>query len=160
RAGDGHQLHVTGLTHDERGYPATDAATHERLVRRLSAKVHHASPHLVDAREMGVDDAEVVVIAYGGAARSAMRAVSAARAAGLRAGLFRPITLWPFPAERIAALGRRNVPIVVAEMNLGQFAREVERHIRREVRTVTHAGGLLLPPDQILTALREAHQHR
>ena len=156
RAGDGFKLHVTGLTHDERGYPSTDAVTHDRLVRRLSAKVQRAAADLVMVEQTGMDDAEVVVIAYGGAARSAQRAVKLARESGLRAGLFRPITLWPFPEEQIAALGRRNCPIVVAEMNLGQVAREVERFVRRPVRTVTHGGGLLLPPDQILDALRDA----
>ena len=156
RAGDGYRLHVTGLTHDERGYPATDAATHDRLVRRLSAKIQRAAPDLVLVEKIGVEDAEVVVIAFGCTARSAQRAVAAARASGIRAGLFRPITLWPFPAEQIVALGRRGCPLVVAELNLGQFAREVERHVRGSVRSVTHAGGALLPPDVIYGALLDA----
>jgi 2-oxoglutarate/2-oxoacid ferredoxin oxidoreductase subunit alpha len=156
RAGDGYRLHVTGLTHDERGYPATDAATHDRLVRRLSAKVALKASELVEVEEIGVQDAEVVVIAYGCVARSAQRAVALARAAGLRAGLLRPITLWPFPAKHIATLARRRCPLVVAELNLGQFAREVERHVRRPVHSVNHAGGMLLSPESILAGMRQA----
>jgi 2-oxoglutarate ferredoxin oxidoreductase subunit alpha len=79
-----------------------------------------------------------------------------ARAAGLRAGLFRPITLWPFPRDQMAALARRRIPIVMAEINLGQYAGEVERHIGRPVHGITHGGGALLTPDAILAGIQAA----
>lgn len=156
RAGDGHRIHVTGLTHDERGYPAMSPAVHDRLVRRLCDKVRRHAAALIRYEELWLDDAEVVVLAYGCTARSARQAVRAARRDGLRAGLFRPITLWPFPEERVARLGREVGALVVAELNLGQVAREVERFVKGPVARVQHAGGALLHPDAILDALREA----
>ena len=160
-AGEGHRIHVTGLTHDERGYPATDALSHDRLVRRLAAKVAHHAADLIAYEEIGLADAEIAVISYGCTARAARRAVADARAAGIRAGLLRLITLWPFPEERIAALAQSVRALVVAELNLGQVAREVERCSRasgRPVHWVTHAGGAMLPPAEIVTAVEVAAQ--
>ncbi|HEU5315748.1 MAG TPA: 2-oxoacid:acceptor oxidoreductase subunit alpha [Chloroflexota bacterium] len=156
RAGDGYRLHVTGLTHDERGYPSTNAQTHDRLVRRLTAKVAHHAPALTLIEEAQLADAEVAVVAYGSTSRSARRAIALARQSGIRAGLLRPITLWPFPAAHVEALGRRGIPIVVPELNLGQYAREIERHVGRRVHSITHGGGALLTPQTILDGIRQA----
>lgn len=155
-AGDGYNIHVTGLTHDERGYPATDALVHDRLVRRLNRKIQMHAKEVLRFEEVCVDDAEVIVVAYGCTARSAKRAVSLARERGIKAGLFRLITLWPFPQGRMRELANRIRRFVVAEMNLGQMAREVERHIRRPAVWVTHAGGAMIPPETILRAIIEA----
>jgi len=125
-------------------------------VRRLSDKVTRAAPTITEYEALFLDDAEIVVIAYGCVARSAARAVREARKAGIRAGLFRPITLWPFPAAQIRDLDQQARAFVVAELNLGQVAGETERFTRRPVHRVTHAGGLLLHPDTILHAIREA----
>ncbi len=155
-AGDGYNIHVTGLTHDERGYPATDALVHDRLVRRLNRKIQMHAKEILRFEEVWVDDAELIVVAYGCTARSAKRAVSLARERGIKAGLFRLITLWPFPQGRMRELANRIRRFVVAEMNLGQMAREVERHIRRPAVWVTHAGGAMIPPETILRAIIEA----
>lgn len=155
-AGDGYNIHVTGLTHDERGYPATDALVHDRLVRRLNRKIQMHAKEVLRFEEVCVDDAEVIVVAYGCTARSAKRAVSLARERGIKAGLFRLITLWPFPQGRVRELANRVRRFVVAEMNLGQMAREAERHIRRPAVWVTHAGGAMIPPETILRAIIEA----
>jgi 2-oxoglutarate/2-oxoacid ferredoxin oxidoreductase subunit alpha len=156
RVGEGHEIHVTGLTHDERGYPtATDAAMHDALVRRLSNKVLLHADEIVECEEFLLEDASVVVIAYGSVARSARRAVRLAREQGIKAGLFRMITLWPFPAQRIAEIADRVDAFVVAELNLGQMRREVDRVARRPVLAVNHAGGELLHPGAILQALAE-----
>jgi 2-oxoglutarate/2-oxoacid ferredoxin oxidoreductase subunit alpha len=156
KTGAGHRIHVTGLTHDDRGYPSRDPDVHDRLVRRLSEKVRRRAADLVEWEDVHVNDAEVVVVAYGSVARSARQAVGEARARGIRAGLLRPITLWPFPEQRVRALDRQVRAFVVAELNLGQVAGEVERYTTREVRRVNHAGGAPLSPEAILTAIEGA----
>jgi 2-oxoglutarate ferredoxin oxidoreductase subunit alpha len=154
-AGEGHAFHVTGLTHDERGYPAGDPLVHDRLVRRLTHKVQIHEKELTQVEELMTDDAEVVVVAYGAMSRSARQAVMVARERGIKAGLFRPITLWPFPFRKLRGLANQVNRFVVAEMNLGQIAREVERHLRRPATWVTHAGGKMIPPEEVLLALQE-----
>lgn len=156
RTGAGHRIHVTGLTHDERGYPSTDADTHDRLVRRLVEKVRRREHEIAEWDGLHLDDAEVVVIAYGSVARSARQAVREARARGLAAGLFRPITLWPFPAGALLDRAGQADTLVVAELNLGQIAAEIERHARRDVVRVNRAGGAPLSPTLILDAIEEA----
>ena len=151
--GEGYRIHITGLTHDERGYPQSDAAVHDRLVRRLNEKVRRYAADVVRYEELLTDDAELIVISYGCTARSARHAVALARARGVRAGMLRLITLWPFPEARVRALTEQVRHFVVAEMNLGQMAREVERHARRPAVWVTHAGGAMISPERILNAI-------
>lgn len=153
--GAGYRVHVTGLTHDERGYPSVDPGVHDRLVRRLNDKVKRRADELVECERFMLDDADVVVIAYGSVARSARQAVREARDAGLRAGLLRPITLWPFPEREIRELDGEGRSFLVAELNLGQVATQVERFTTRTVNRVNHAGGLLMSPAPILGAIRE-----
>lgn len=155
-AGEGHNVHVTGLTHDERGYPAGDAATHDALVRRLNEKVRMHAQEVCMTEEVMTEDADVIVFAYGAMARSARRAVALAREQGVKAGLFRPLTIWPFPETAIQKLADSTRRFVVAEMNLGQMAREVERHIRRPATWVTHAGGRMIAPEEVLRGILEA----
>jgi 2-oxoglutarate ferredoxin oxidoreductase subunit alpha len=155
-AGEGYNIHVTGLTHDERGYPTNDAQVHDRLVRRLSRKVQANSQQICEFEKLYTDDAETVVIAYGATARAARQAVLAARERGIKAGLFRLITLWPFPRGAIKELTNTARRFVVAEMNLGQVAREVERYTRRPISWVTHSGGAMFAPEPVLRAIMEA----
>jgi 2-oxoglutarate ferredoxin oxidoreductase subunit alpha len=154
--GAGYRIHVTGLTHDERGYPSVEADVHERLVRRLSDKVSRYADEVIECEELMLDDAEIVVVAYGCVARSARQAVREARARGIRAGLLRPVTIWPFPEARIEQLNEQASAFVVAELNLGQFAREAERFATKPVRRLNHPGGLLLSPEAIVSAIEEA----
>lgn len=154
--GQGYAFHVTGLLHGEDGFPTSDAAVSERLVRRLLAKVDQYEG-VAAAETLATEDAEVVVVAYGSVARSAARAVREARSQGIRAGLFRPITIWPFPAARLAACTAARA-LVVAEMNLGQLVYEVERHAcgRARIGRVNRAGGELMAPAAIVRAIEEA----
>jgi 2-oxoglutarate ferredoxin oxidoreductase subunit alpha len=156
RPGMGFGAHITSLTHDERGYPATDAATHDQLVRRLSDKITLHTDEITEVEAQGLDDAEVAVVTYGSTSRTAKRAVALAREAGIRAGILRLVSLWPFPDAEIAALSERVNAIVVAELNLGQIRREVERVARIPVFGAHHAGGALMPPDLILESIKEA----
>ncbi len=154
-AGEGYRVHFTGLTHDERGYPSLTAETHDKLVRRLVDKVRLHATDIVMYDEWNLDDAETVVVAFGCTARSAYRAVVMARAQGIKAGLLRLITLWPFPSDRIRRLvGAGKVRRFVApEINLGQVRREVERISGLPVQGVNHPGGAMIMPQTILEAI-------
>lgn len=155
-AGEGYHIHYTGLTHDERGYPLMTAEAHQELVTRLVNKVHVNRNDLIFTEEYNLEDAEILVISFGCTARSARRAIREARNEGIKAGLLRLVTIWPFPEELVATLAGKAKSVIVAEMNLGQISREVERCSRKEVKGVFHAGGVMIPPEPILAAIREA----
>lgn len=158
--GLGHFPHVTGLTHDDRGYPAMTAGAQAKLMSRLTQKIRANADQIIEIEEDGTDDADVVVISYGITARVCHPAIERARQEGLRVGFLRLITVWPFPEKRILELAKRVKAFVVAEMNLGQMVREVERHVRRDTRVgfVGNAGGTVLDPDAIYSAIREVYQ--
>ena len=102
--GEGYRFHVTGLTHDERGYPAMNPEAQDKLVRRLVEKVERHHDEIIELEEDGIDGAEVVVCTYGITARVAMIAVERARQEGIRVGLLRLITVWPFPEDKLRRL--------------------------------------------------------
>ena len=158
KAGDGYRFHVTGLTHDERGYPSMNVETQNRMVRRLQDKLKPFSNGRAIFEADDLDDAEVVVVSYGITSRVAQRAIQLARQQGIRAGKFRLISAWPFPANHIAELAGRVKAFVVPELNLGQMVIEVERAAagKAVVIPVTHAGGTVHNPDVILNAIVEA----
>jgi 2-oxoglutarate ferredoxin oxidoreductase subunit alpha len=158
KAGDGYRIHITGLTHDERGYPAMNAVTQDRLVTRLVNKIRANRQKIVDIREDGVEGADVVVVSFGITSRVATAAVEAARARGVKAGHARLVITWPFPAERIAAIARTAKAIVVPELNMGQMVLEVERAAagRCKVVSIPHAGGTVHEPEAILERILEA----
>jgi len=157
-AGEGYRVNYDSLTHDDMGYPATTAEPHDRLVRRLVNKIRLHTDQIMEYEEEFLDDAQVVVIAYGSTARSAKRAVLTAREEGIRVGLLRLITVWPFPEDKVRKLSEQAVAFVVPEVNLGQMSREVERFTSLPVVGVNHAGGVMMPPDPILDAIREVVQ--
>jgi 2-oxoglutarate ferredoxin oxidoreductase subunit alpha len=156
-AGEGYKFHITGLTHDERGYPAMTTAAQDKLVRRLQQKVLRAADSLIVVEEANLADADVVVVSYGITSRVAQRAIDSARAKGLKVGKLRLIIAWPFPEARIRELAKRVKAFVVPELNLGQMVREVER-AAGGVKTVSvgHAGGSVHDPSEILKAIEEA----
>jgi len=151
-AGEGYKVHMTGLTHDERGYPALNPETHNALVNRLVDKVRLNAPQIEMHEELATDDAETIVVSFGCTARSARQAVLRARSEGLKVGFLRVITVWPFPETRIRELiDNGNVQrFVVPEVNLGQLRREIERLTSMPVLRLNHAGGLMPTPDEIL----------
>jgi len=159
-AGEGYNFHVTGLTHDARGYPAMNAQAQDSLVRRLQSKIHDAANEIALYEEEYLDDADVAVVSYGITSRVAQRAIELARAQGLKVGKFRLITAWPFPERRVRELAAKVKVLVVPELNLGQMVREVERAAAGLARTVaiTHAGGGVHDPRHILAAIVEAAQ--
>jgi 2-oxoglutarate/2-oxoacid ferredoxin oxidoreductase subunit alpha len=158
KAGDGYRFHVTGLTHDERGYPNMTVDTQDRAVRRMQTKLDPLAGSRAIFEAENLDDAEVVVVSYGITSRVAQRAIGMARQQGIRVGKFRLISAWPFPAAHIAALAGRAKAFVVPELNLGQMVHEVERAVagRSAVIPVSHAGGTVHDPKVILNAIVEA----
>jgi 2-oxoglutarate/2-oxoacid ferredoxin oxidoreductase subunit alpha len=157
-AGDGYKFHVTGLTHDEHGYPNMTPQTQDKLVRRLQNKILTAVDRICLYEEEGTDTADVIVISYGITSRVAQRAIDLARSQGLKVGKFRLITAWPFPEEHIRNLAAHTKAFVVPELNLGQMVREVERAAAGRAKTisVSHAGGSVHRPEDILKAIVEA----
>lgn len=157
KAGDGYRFHITGLTHDEHGYPAMNWRAQDKLVRRLVEKIRKNTDQIVRYEERDMDDAEIVVVAYGITSRVALRALQMARAEGIRAGLHRPIVVWPFPEKRLRALAEKVKAFVVVEMNYGQMVYEVERYAAGKARTVLveHGGGTVHDPEDVLKAIRE-----
>jgi 2-oxoglutarate/2-oxoacid ferredoxin oxidoreductase subunit alpha len=161
-AGEGYKFHVTGLTHDERGYPNMTAVTQDKLVKRLQNKVQSAVDRIVLFEEDQLSGADVVVVSYGITSRVAQRAIDSARERGLRVGKLRLITAWPFPEKKIRELAASVKAFVVPELNLGQMVREVERAAGGKAKTlsVPHAGGGVHDPDAILKAIVEASRCR
>ncbi len=156
--GDGYRFHVTGLTHDERGYPAMTAEAQDKLIRRLVDKIEKNKGEIIELEEDGIDDAEVVVCSYGISARVSLIAVKRARDEGIRTGMLRLITVWPFPEDRIRGLARRVKAFIVPEINYGQIALEVERCAGGMAKTilVPHMGGTVHNPELILDAIKQA----
>ena len=125
-AGEGYRFHVTGLTHDERGYPVMTADAQDRLIRRLVDKIRLNRDDIIKYKETQVEDADIIVCAYGITTRIAQFAVKMARAEGLRAGLLQLITVWPFAEERVRELSLQAKAFVVPEINYGQIVLEVK----------------------------------
>jgi 2-oxoglutarate ferredoxin oxidoreductase subunit alpha len=155
-AGEGYKVHMTGLTHDERGYPALDAESHDKLVNRLVDKIRLHASDIELYEEIEVDDADTIVVSFGCTARSARHAVRQARLEGHKCGFIRLITIWPFPEQRIRQLIERGVVkrFIVPEVNLGQLRREIERLTQLPVERLNHAGGAMPTPDAILEMIR------
>ncbi len=157
-AGEGYKIHVTGLTHDERGYPNMTPPIQDTLVRRLCSKIRDNEEKICLFEEDGIEGADVVVVSYGITSRVAQRAIGMAREQGLKVGKFRIITAWPFPEKRMKEIASKVKALVVPELNLGQMVREVERAAGGKAKTiaVSHAGGSVHNPEEILKAIVEA----
>ncbi|KAB3524956.1 2-oxoacid:acceptor oxidoreductase subunit alpha [Alkaliphilus serpentinus] len=155
--GEGFHFHVTGLMHDEFGFPSNDADTADKLLRRIMNKISDNVDDIVMFEEEFMEDAEMVVLAYGGTYRSARSAVKKARAMGLKVGLFKAITIWPFREKRVIEIAKDQKKILVPELNLGQYVLEVERIVagKTEVHSLGKVNGEAITPDEILAKIRE-----
>jgi 2-oxoglutarate ferredoxin oxidoreductase subunit alpha len=158
KAGDGYRIHVTGLTHDKRGYPIIDAKTQDWMVRHLINKIQKNKHKIIELEELNLEDAEVCIVSYGISSRVAYRAMRLARESGIKCGVLRLVTAWPFCEERIRELAPRLKAFVVVEINFGQMKLEVERCACGHCPTflVPHGGGDIHAPEQVLEAVREA----
>lgn len=149
--GEGYHTYVTGLTHDEYGFPATDdQKDHERLIKRQVEKIQDDREELTDVEKRNLDDAEVAIVSYGITSRSAIGAMKRGRERGMKIGYLRLKTLWPFPIKEIERLSKKVDKIVVAEMNLGQMYHKVNEYADCEVVLASKIGGEIHSPEEIL----------
>lgn len=155
--GGGYRYHVTGLFHDETGFPSNSSENAKFMLDRMMAKIEDNRDDIVLYDEFMLEDAEFVIISYGSSARTCKASVKKLRAKGVKAGLFRPITIWPSPEDKIKELGDQVENILVAEMNLGQYASEVERIVKSnaDVHHIGRANGEVLTPDEIVSKVME-----
>jgi 2-oxoglutarate ferredoxin oxidoreductase subunit alpha len=156
-AGEGYRIHVTGLTHDEKGYPVMDDKTQNKLVRRLVDKIRKNASDIIEIEEMYTEDAEVVLVTFGISARICHYILEQAQKNGLKVGLLRLITVWPFPEKRIRELAQKIKAFIVVEINLGQVVLEVERAACGQCETilVPHAGGHIHDPQQLWKTVKK-----
>lgn len=152
--GEGFNYHVTGLAHNQKGFQTNDTKIAGEFLERLNKKISDSCADIVQWEEQFTDDCELLVIAYGGISRSAKSAMKKLRKQGKKVGFFRPITIWPFPEQRLKELSKKVDSIIVAEMNLGQIKSEVERICGIEkVSGVNKINGEVIYPEEIIDAV-------
>jgi len=155
--GSDYRFHVTGLYHDETGFPTNDSEEVDKKMRRLMGKVSNNLDDIIAYEEAYTDDAECLVVAYGSTSRSAASAIEDLRKEGVKVGLFRPKTIWPFPEDRVRELAGKVSAILVPELNMGQVSLEVERVTagRATVRHLGRVDGELITPEEISEAVKQ-----
>ena len=154
--GSKYQFYATGLTHDERGYPSDKENVQIELVTRLQNKILHNADKIIDVERIELDEAKIGVIAYGTPSRSAKKAIKDARKEGIKAGLLRLKTVWPFPEKQVAQLAAEVDHIIVAEQNLGQVYHMVKAAAApTPVHLMAKPAGMPQLPHEILAKLRE-----
>ncbi len=154
-AGEGYNVHVTGLTHDEKGYPDLNMAAQKKLLDRLMAKIRSRTEEIIEVEEYYLESAEVLCVTYGSTARSTKEAVRRARKDGLKVGLLRLVTVWPFPEELIAEISANRKCILVPEGNYGQIVHPVREFAQCSVECIPHPGGDLHQPETIYQVIRK-----
>ena len=157
RPGDGFRTHTTGLTHAPDGFPTQDPVLVNEYMQRLLGKLQHHNALVESFEAINTEDAEILVVSYGITSRAARRAVKLARNEGIKVGMFRPITLWPFPAEPLKAILGPVTNLLVPEMNAGQLIQEVERYRPTSCRVegLNRIDGETITPEQILHRIKE-----
>ena len=155
--GSGYRYHVTGLIHDVRGFPTSRPDEIGPLIMRLFRKISQNLVDIQQAEFLATEDAEIVIVACGCVARAAKRAVGEARAMGLKVGLLRPITVWPFVRSALEKVLATSRSVIVPEMNMGQLSREVKRvnQGRAKVFTLNKVDGTMITAEEILDRIRE-----
>ncbi|NLV88592.1 MAG: 2-oxoacid:acceptor oxidoreductase subunit alpha [Tissierellia bacterium] len=155
--GEGYRFHVTGLVHGETGFPTNNGKIAEELIRRLIGKIEDNKDDIVETDEYLLDDADIAIVAFGSTARAAKSAVDTLREEGIKAGLFRPITIWPLADKPLVELAKKVSRIVVVEMNLGQYYLEVDRVAGKytKVDRFGRVNGDLITPQEIVDFVKE-----
>ena len=158
KAGDGYRFHITGLTHDEKGYPVMNAEAQEKCVRRIVDKIRNNTEKIIRVEEDDIEGADVVVVSYGITSRVAVKAIQMAKAQGIKVGHLRLITVWPFPERRIRQLAERVKAFVMPELNYGQMFLELQRALEGKAKSylVPHGGGTVHQPEVIYQKIKEA----
>ena len=155
--GEGERYNITGLMHDYSGFPTNSNAATEELVRRILDKITCNLDDIVEVDEYAMDDAEYAVVCFGGTTRAVMSAVLEARSLGIPVGMWRPVTVWPFPDRELDRRAGQLKGILMVEHNDGQMLREVERVTARRcpVDFVGRINGTVIPPEEILQKIKE-----
>jgi len=155
--GEGYRYHITGLVHDYKGLPTSNSQEIDAFIRRLHNKIEKSIKDIIIIERYLLDDAKIALIAYGSVARAAERTVKLAREEGLKVGLLKLLTIWPFCSEEVNKLAQQVDLIIVPEMNLGQMVLEVERASQGKCRVVPYGrvDGELINPIEILGKIRE-----
>ncbi len=154
--GEGERLAVTGSTHDGYGFRKTDdPKVQQRLVTRINQKILNHKKTIVETEAFFMEDADLALVAYGFTARSSLFAAKQLRKQGIRVGLLRLKTIWPFPDEAVAEAGRKVKKILVPEMNLGQVAGEVQKYCTCAVQSLSQTDGQVIRPEHIMEVIRK-----
>jgi 2-oxoglutarate ferredoxin oxidoreductase subunit alpha len=158
--GDGYRTHTTGLTHLETGFPTQVPSEVTRVISRLLDKVERHRDAIEQFELTHCDDAEILVVAFGITARASERAVNIARESGIKVGLMRPVTLWPFPERKLKELARQVSHVLVPEMNAGQLILEIERLCPDAVTVsgINRFDGEPINPGEVLEKIKEISQ--
>lgn len=157
-AGTGFRGNVDSLTHDERGYPSNDPAVEEKMLDHILGKIRRNADRIIEYEEFMVDDADTIVVSYGITSRAVKQAVKDARSKGLSVGMFRPVTLWPFPDKRIHELSQSTGRILVAEINYGQYSHAVREYSSAPVEELSFVPGMVPSPASILKEIERRIQ--
>jgi 2-oxoglutarate ferredoxin oxidoreductase subunit alpha len=150
--GTGYRTYVTGLTHNEKGFPATDKQKdHEKLVKRITSKISDDAEKLTMVEKVQLEDAKTAFVTYGATARPADSAVEMARTKGKKVGMLRLKLVWPFPEKEIQKLAAQVDTIIVPEMNLGQIVHTVREYVDGQCKVVSapKIGGEMHLPNEL-----------
>ena len=154
--GEGYRYHVTGLIHGETGFPSQKTEVIQNAQNWLYDKIYKNIKDIEKFEEFQTDDADILIFAYGSVSRSTRQAILMARSAGIKAGMFRPVTIWPFPDEQVTSLSKRIKKIIVPEMNMGQAIFEVQRNAcGSSVYGLNIVNGEPITPDTIYGKIKE-----
>jgi len=155
--GQGYRYHVTGLVHDETGFPSGNEQVADKLLNRLMDKIENNKDDIVTYEEYMMDDAEYAIVSFGAIARSAKAAIETLREQGMKIGLFRPITIWPSPDTQLTQLGKKMKKIYVVELNAGQYFLEVDRIAGKhtEIGKFGKINGDIITPEEIVSFVKE-----
>jgi len=154
-AGQGYAIHMTGLTHNEYGYPDTNVDAQALLLERLKRKFDENIDKIVEFDRIHLEDAEIALISYGSESRSAYAAIKQARSEGIKVGMLRMKTVWPFPIEEITKLSETVKAIIVPEVNMGQYVHPVREYATCPVYSLPHYGGEIHHPQAIVDKIKE-----
>ncbi len=152
----GYRYHFTGLHHDKNGFPTEEIETCRKLIQRLEDKVEAHKDEIESYEEFMMDDAEIMIVAYGSVSLAAKEAIRHLRKEGIKAGLFRPITIWPSPAEKMKEYADKIEKVLVVELNIGQFHGEVQRATARlDIEGLFKVNGRPISPYEIVNKVKE-----
>ena len=152
----GYRYHFTGLHHDKKGFPTEEIETCRKLIQRLEDKVELHKDEIESYEEFYTDDAEILIVAYGSVSLAAKEAIRHLREEGIKAGLFRPITLWPSPEEKMRELANKIPKVLCVELNIGQYRDEVQRATGRlDIDGLFKVNGRPISPYEIVNKVKE-----